>query len=127
MPAKTFSYLAGRLGELGLAYLHLVESLGGGRTMRVPDEERIAPEIRKAFNGALILNGGYLLDSANNAINSGAADLISFGEPFLANPDLPFRFLHNLPLNTPNTATYYTGEEKGLIDYPVADKQAARV
>ena len=95
----------------------MVESLGG-RTPRVPDEARIAPLIRSSFTGAFILNGGYDLISGNKAVESGGADLISFGRPFLANPDLPERFRRNAPLNEPDPGTFYAGEEKGYIDYP---------
>ena len=78
----------------------------------------MAPLIRAKFDGALILNGGYDAATARAAIEDGPADLVSFGAPFLANPDLPLRFARDAPLNTPDTATYYTGEEKGYTDYP---------
>ncbi len=74
--------------------------------------------IRDIFEGTLILNGGYDLNSANEAIEKGDADLISFGVLFLANPDLPERFRKNAPLNRADVATFYTGGEKGYIDYP---------
>ncbi len=124
-PKQTFPYLAARLRSLGIGYLHMIESLGGGRTPKVPDEERMAPHIREIFKHTLILNGGYLSESANRAIRTDYADLISFGEPFLANPDLPYRFKAKLALNIPNPATYYTGEATGYTDYPVSGKQAA--
>lgn len=78
----------------------------------------MAPLIRKKFEGTLILNGGYDAQIANEAIESGLADLIAFGVLFLANPDLPERFRKNAPLNKEDLATYYTGEEKGYTDYP---------
>ncbi|MDQ5882140.1 MAG: N-ethylmaleimide reductase, partial [Pseudomonadota bacterium] len=52
------------------------------------------------------------------AVTSGAADLIAFGRPFIANPDLPARLQQNAPLAEANTKTFYAGEEKGYIDYP---------
>ncbi len=79
--------------------------------------EQIAPLIRAKFDGTLILNGGYDAASGNAAIESGVADLISFGVLFLANPDLPERFTKNSPLNTPDMATFYKGGEKGYTDY----------
>ncbi|MCB4791549.1 MAG: alkene reductase [Elusimicrobia bacterium] len=118
-PARTFTYLSKELNSLGIGYIHLIESLGG-RTPRVPDERRIAPKIRKVFTGALILNGGYSLETANVAIKKEACDMVSFGQLFLANPDLPFRFKNKLDLNTPDPETYYTGEEKGYTDYPLS-------
>ena len=66
-----------------------------------------------------MLNGGYDAESGNAAIESGLADLISFGVLFLANPDLPERFRRNSSLNREDMATFYTGEEKGYTDYPV--------
>lgn len=78
----------------------------------------MAPIIREIFKGALILNGGYDALSGNEAIEKGDADLISFATLFLANPDLPERFRKNAPLNSPDHHTFYTGEEKGYIDYP---------
>jgi N-ethylmaleimide reductase len=65
-----------------------------------------------------MLNGGYDAVSGNAAIESGEADLIAYGVPFLANPDLPERYQKNAPLNPPDRATFYTGEEKGYTDYP---------
>jgi N-ethylmaleimide reductase len=124
-PARTFTYIAKELSNIGLRYIHLVESLGGGRTPRVPDEKRIAPKIRKAFKNTLILNGGYTLDPANLAIKKETADLISFGELFLANPDLPFRLKNGLTLNRPDPETYYKGEEKGYTDYQPYSMPAA--
>ena len=81
----------------------------------------MVPLIRENFNGALILNGGYDYASAETAVRDGTADLVSFGTPFLANPDLPRRFLQGAPLNTADVAMYYAGEEKGYTDYPALD------
>jgi N-ethylmaleimide reductase len=119
-PRATFLYLVRELGIRGIRYIHLVEPVGG-RLGAVPPESRIALLIRENYNGALILNGGYDAAAANKAIGDGIADLVSFGAPFLANPDLPLRFLQGTPLNTADIATYYTGEEKGYTDYPALD------
>jgi N-ethylmaleimide reductase len=120
-PRTTFGYLVGELGKLGIGYIHLVEAVGG-RLGAVPPGARMVPLIRETFDGALILNGGYDAMTANRALEDGAADLISFGAPFLANPDLPRRFARDAPLNTPDIATFYAGEEKGYTDYPVLDE-----
>ncbi|HII81220.1 MAG TPA: alkene reductase, partial [Methanosarcina sp.] len=69
-------------------YLHLIEPIGG-RAGFVPPKARIGPTLRKIFERTFILNGGYDLQSGNEAIASGEADLVAFGVPFLANPDLP--------------------------------------
>ena len=90
--------------------------------MFVAPEERCASAIRQIFRGALILNGGYNAQTGNAAIRKGEADLISFGALFLANPDLPERFRRKAPLNLPVAKTFYAGEEKGYIDYPVLSK-----
>jgi N-ethylmaleimide reductase len=54
-----------------------------------------------------------------------AADLVAFGVPFLANPDLPERLRDNLPLNAPDASTFYGGDERGYLDYPTRDRAAA--
>jgi N-ethylmaleimide reductase len=116
-PRQTFSYFARELNNIGLGYLHMVEPVGGRMGAIAPDA-RLAPIIRDIFKGTLMLNGGYDARSGNEAIEKGDADLISFGVLFLANPDLPERFRKNAPLNSADVATFYTGEEKGYIDYP---------
>lgn len=116
-PLQTFSYLSEELNDLGLGYLHMIEPVGG-RLGVTPPEARIAESIHEIFEGTFILNGGYDARRGNEAIEKGEADLISFGVSFLANPDLPLRFMKNAPLNPPDVATFYAGEEKGYIDYP---------
>jgi N-ethylmaleimide reductase len=116
-PRETFSHFTGELNKTGLGYLHLIEPLGG-RMGFVPPEERLGPDLRRIFKRTFMLNGGYDLQSGNEAIARGEADLIAFGVPFLANPDLPERLRQNAPLNEPDMATFYAGEAKGYIDYP---------
>jgi N-ethylmaleimide reductase len=70
-----------------------------------------------------IANNGYDLERAQNAISDGAADLVAFGMPFLANPDLVRRYKENLPLNEIDKSTFYGGGEAGYIDYPFYFKQ----
>jgi N-ethylmaleimide reductase len=113
-PAETFGYLARQLSELGLGYLHVSEPIAQATA-------RLTPALREAFAGTLIVNGGYDADSGNRAIANGEADLVAFGVPFLANPDLPVRFQKNAPLNTADPESFYGGGEKGYIDYPVLD------
>jgi N-ethylmaleimide reductase len=117
-PRETFSYFAEELNKIRLGYLHMIEPVGGRMGATAPDAQ-LAPAIREIFKGTLILNGGYDARSGNEAIEKGNADLISFGTLFLANPDLPERFRKNAPLNSPDIATFYVGEEKGFIDYPM--------
>jgi N-ethylmaleimide reductase len=72
------------------------------------------------FSGKLILNSDYDGDRAEMAVQTGAADAIAFGRPFIANPDLPRRIQDNLPLNPDDEPTFYTQGPKGYIDYPTA-------
>ncbi|MDP1808188.1 MAG: alkene reductase [Actinomycetota bacterium] len=116
-PIETFSFLAEQLSRLGLGYLHIVEAIAGPMTLPA-GKVRTAPILRQKFNGALIVNGGYTAVTGDAAIKTGEADLVSFGVPFLANPDLPERFRTNALLNQADFATFYTGEERGYIDYP---------
>lgn len=67
----------------------------------------------------MIVNGGYDAQSAENARQSGAADLVAFGVPYLANPDLVERFRAGAALNAPDFETFFKGEERGSTDYPV--------
>ena len=89
----------------------------GGPTA-TPLQARVTPALRRAFRGTLIVNGGYDARTGTAAIQSGAADLVAFGVPFLANPDLPQRLQVGAPLNPPDFGTFYAGEGKGYTDYP---------
>ena len=116
-PVATYSYLATELDRLRLGYLHIVEGLTG--PMAPPQgRARMIPLLRRQFKGAYIVNGGYDAVTGNGMIERGEADLVAFGVPFLANPDLPERFRRNASLNAPDHTTFYAGEEKGYIDYP---------
>lgn len=116
-PEATFTTAAERLDGIGIAYLHLVEP-----EAPVPGPGGEAGEvfaaIRSAFGGPIMANGGYDRASANRAISSGYAQLVSFAKKFLANPDLPRRLAEDLPLNRPDPDTFYGGDEEGYIDYP---------
>jgi N-ethylmaleimide reductase len=122
-PVATFGHAAQALDRFGLAYLHVVEPSSG--RFAVPGAPAVAPAMRQRFHGAFILNGGFDLETGDAAIAGGKADLVSFGQLFLANPDLPERFAEGAPLNPPDFATFYTGGEKGYVDYPARDAVAA--
>jgi N-ethylmaleimide reductase len=111
-PTRTFGYAAGALDKLGLAYLHVMAPVAA------PETPRLLPLIRERFRGPLMVNGGHSLQSANAVLSDGLADLVSFGSPYLANPDLPERLLKGAPLNTPDQATFYGGDARGYTDYP---------
>lgn len=114
-PFATFGFLASELSKRGIFYLHVYEPIAGAHVSPAP---RVTPELRRRFKGTLIVNGGYDAATGEAAVASGQADLVAYGVPFLANPDLPERFRADAPLNEPDVATFYTGEDKGYIDYP---------
>jgi N-ethylmaleimide reductase len=74
--------------------------------------------LRKTFKGLYILAGGFDRERAETALREGRADLIAFGRPFLANPDLVARLQANAPLNAPDMSTFYVPGAKGYTDYP---------
>lgn len=113
-PIKTFTHFARELSQFGLGYLHVTEGPVGK-----PGIQRITPLLRESFSGVLIANGGYDAHTGNEAIARGEADMVAYGIPYLANPDLLERFKTGSPLNKPDMATFYAGEEKGYVDYPV--------
>lgn len=115
-----YAYLARQLNALGLAYVHLVDHSSMGAPA-VP--QSIKDTFRKEFKGALILSGGYDATRAEADLAAGKADLIAFGKPFLANPDLIKRWQSGAPLNAPDPNTFYTPGPKGYTDYPVLAKQ----
>jgi len=113
-PAGLFGGVATALAPYRLGYLHVVNPAGPGTV----DERQLIADLKAAFGGSFILGGGFSHASASAAIAERAADLIAFGEAFLANPDLPERFRRNAGLNKPERATFYGGGERGYIDYP---------
>ncbi len=114
---EQFIYLAQVLEKLKLAYLHLVDHSSMGAP-EVPQSIRDA--MRTAFKGTFIASGGFDKERAEQVLESGQADLVAFGRPFLATPDLVERLDKDLPLNTPDFDTFYTPGEKGYTDYPIA-------
>lgn len=122
-PLATFGYAIKELDALNLAYLHLLEpseaDLRHGGTP-IPTKE-----FRPMYSGNLMVNWDYDKASGNAAIASGEADLVSYGKLFIANPDLPKRFKLNAPLNDPDPATFYGGDEHGYTDYPFLEEVAA--
>jgi N-ethylmaleimide reductase len=120
-PQPLFEYVVRALAPLGLAYIHVVEgATGGAREVegRPFDYEALRRAYREAGGrGAWMVNNGYNADLATQAVGGGA-DLVAFGRPFIANPDLVERLRTGAPLNAPEVATFYGGGEKGYTDYP---------
>jgi N-ethylmaleimide reductase len=115
-----FTAAADALNDMQVAFLELRETNVINTGM---DRPLVAPRIRKIFKGPLVLNSGYDLASAAEAIASGAADAITFGRNFLANPDLPHRFANGLRLNQADPETFYTRGPEGYTTYPAASAE----
>jgi N-ethylmaleimide reductase len=114
-PASLFSYVVEKLNELQPVYLHLVEgATGGDRNFGQPFD---FGSLRKSFQGTHIANNGYSLELAADAVERGGADLIAFGKPFIANPDLVRRLRNGVPLAVPDKSTFYGGGARGYTDY----------
>jgi N-ethylmaleimide reductase len=116
-PQETFEYIAGLLNGFGLAYLHVVEG-----DMVAGEKGLDYGRIRASFKGIYMANCRYDLARAQQAIASGAADMVSFGTLYIANPDLVERFRQGAALNTPDPGTFYGGDEHGYTDYPFLGK-----
>ena len=99
----------------------------GASTLRDRDRPPIAPLIRKAFARTLILNSDCATaELAEATVAEGKADAITFGLPFIANPDLPRRIAKALPLATAVVATFYSRGPEGYVDYPFAECRRPR-
>jgi len=117
-PQTLFNHVADMLSGLAIVYLHTVEVSMSGET----DASVDMTEIRQHFSGAYIANGGYDKTRGNQAIANGDADMVAFGVPFLANPDLPQRLRQDAPLNEPDMSTFYGGDAHGYTDYPMLEQ-----
>jgi N-ethylmaleimide reductase len=115
-PQPLFNCVVDGLEALRIGFLDVVE----GETT----QGEIAPdpfdfdELRARFSGVYISNNGHSFDSGNEAIRSGHADLVSFGRPFVANPDLVERFRQGAPLNEMSMLSYTGSGTEGYTDYP---------
>jgi N-ethylmaleimide reductase len=119
-PQPLYDYIVDGLGALKLAYIHVVEGATGGARDIAPFDYG---SLRKRFKGAYVANNGYDFDLANKVLAANEADLIAFGKPFIANPDLVERLKRGAPLNAPDKATFYGGGAKGYTDYPVLNEK----
>lgn len=121
----TFDYAINRLNDYPIAYLHLTAALMQPAEGKAPYQLILdsTERYKDIYHGNIIINKGFDKQTAEQVVSKGIADLVAFGSPFIANPDLVERFKHNLPLNTPDADTFYQGGEQGYIDYPVAQRQ----
>ncbi|TWO71082.1 alkene reductase [Caenimonas sedimenti] len=124
-PQPLFDHVVRELAPLGLAYLHVIEgATGGPREVEGRPFDYVA--LRKAWRdagakGAWMVNNSYDKPLAELSLATGA-DLVAFGRPYIANPDLVERLRANAPLNTPDRATFYGGGAAGYTDYPALMK-----
>jgi len=111
-----YRYLVAELNKLNLAYLHILHT----------GNEELVQDLRKAWKHTLLLNRpNAKLESLDHDLKAGLADVVPVGKMALANPDLVARLKSNAPLNAPNPATFFGGDEKGYTDYPTLSSALA--
>jgi N-ethylmaleimide reductase len=121
-PQPLFEYIVDALSALDLVYLHVIEGATGGPRDVAPFDYGA---LRSRFANAYMANNGYTLEMSNQALAAGEADLIAFGQAFIANPDLVERLRQNAPLNAIDQDTLYGGGAEGYSDYPTLAAQNA--
>jgi N-ethylmaleimide reductase len=119
-PVGLITWLARRLNDFPLAYLHVMR----GDFLGQQHGDVLTPA-REQFQGVLVTNMGYSAAEATAAIEAGATDAVAFGTAFLANPDLPERFRRGAPLQAPDPATFYSPGAVGYTDYPFLAEAAS--
>jgi N-ethylmaleimide reductase len=120
-PQGLFEHALARLASLRLAFVEVVEGETAGARDYAPFDYAA---LRRGFAGAWVVNNGYQRTMALAAVATGTADAVSFGRPFIGNPDLVRRLRENAPLNALDTKTLYGGGAKGYIDYPTLGERA---
>lgn len=124
-PQPLFDYVAQKLGEYGLAYVHVIEGATGGERdfQQGPapfDYNRLRSVYRDGGGkGAWMVNNGYDRALSEEAVRDGTADLVAFGKLFISNPDLVVRLKNKAPLNPLDPKTLYGGGAPGYTDYPL--------
>lgn len=121
-PQALYEYALAQLAPLKLAFVHVVEGATGGPRDIAPFDYAA---LRAKFAGAWMVNNGYTRAMAMAAVASGAADLVAFGKPFIANPDLGRRLREDAPLNALDASTLYGGGAAGYTDYATLDAAMA--
>ncbi|OLP59366.1 alkene reductase [Xaviernesmea oryzae] len=126
-PSTLFTHVVKGLARYGLSYVHVIEGATGGDRAFADFDYAALRQAYQAAGGkaAWMANNGYDRQLAIDAIESGRADLIAFGKPFIANPDLVARLRDNAPLNQVDKDTMYGGGAKGYTDYPSLTQEAA--
>lgn len=119
---ELFLYVASRLSEYKLAYLHVMDGLAFG--FHEKGEQMTLSQFREVYSGNLVGNCGYTQESAEQRISDGDADMIAFGRPFISTPDLVERFANDWPLNADldQSKWYGSGTSEGYSDQPTAQE-----
>lgn len=123
-PVALFTAAAAALDEIGIAFLELREQKEFGNFGKT-DVPRVSPDIRKVFSGPLVLNQEYNLERAEADLATGLADAISFGRPYISNPDLVERLRRDAPFAPDNFKTWYAPGAEGYTDYPALAMETA--
>ncbi|WP_109479862.1 alkene reductase [Paraburkholderia sp. C35] len=117
-PHATFGYVAARLNDYELAYLHVIEPrIRGIEEQETTESDVTSKDMRRIFRGRIIAAGGFTGESAEQIIVDGHADLVAFGRMFISNPDLPERLRTGKPLDRYDRSTFYGGDGRGYTDY----------
>lgn len=109
-PLETFGYVAQELGRRKIAFIC-------AREHQAPDS--LGPALKSLFGGVYVANEKFTLESGNAILDTGGADAVAYGVPFISNPDLPKRFAQNAALNQADPSTFYADGAKGYTDYPM--------
>ena len=119
-PQPLFNHLVEQLAARDLAFIHVIEGATGGPRDNLPFDWAGLKATYRAKGGkaAWMVNNGYDRAMAMDAVESGRADMVSFGRPFISNPDLVRRLKEDAPLNEPDRATFYGGGAEGYTNYP---------
>jgi len=123
-PLPLFTALAERLEELKVPWIELREARQPTSARAVPTEP-VSPAMRPIYSGRILLNSDYDGPSARERLAEGIADGISFGRPFISNPDLVHRIAVGAPLSPGDVSTFYSGDSKGYVDYPALGQAEA--
>jgi N-ethylmaleimide reductase len=129
-PLTTFTHATRELNSRKLAYLHVVNPAMAALESKTPPTAaamQMLQRIRAAWQGPLMIAGGFDAQTAEQWLREGRADLIGIGRKFIANPDLPERLRAHAPLNADDRTTYYGGGEKGYTDYPSLAQERGEV
>lgn len=127
-PTALYAFVLRGLAARGICFLDLIEARArAGLVDQTNDAvpQSVASLLRPHFPGPLLVSGGFTAETAEEVLAAGTADLVGFGRPFIANPDLPRRFALGAKLNAPDRSTFYGGTERGYTDYPSLEELGA--